>query len=59
LSCLATALSFACECTVKKELFWGYDMTDMAAAYIKDSQAFEDTEMQRMSDLPIGIERPR
>ena len=44
---------------VKKELFWGYDMTDMAAAYIKDSQAFEDTEMQRMSDLPIGIERPR
>ncbi len=38
-----------------KELFWGYDMTDMASAYIKDAQGFEDDEMQRMSDLPIGV----
>ncbi|MBT8099309.1 MAG: DsbA family protein, partial [Gammaproteobacteria bacterium] len=42
---------------VEKELFWGYDMTDMAIAYLKDPTAFEDAEMQRVSDLPIGIER--
>ena len=42
---------------VEKELFWGYDMTDMAIAYLRDPLAFEDTEMQRMSNLPIGVER--
>lgn len=42
---------------VEKELFWGYDTTDMAVSYIKDSQAFEDSEMQRLSNLPIGVER--
>ena len=42
---------------IEKELFWGYDMTDMAAAYLGDPLAFEDTEMQRMSELPIGVER--
>ena len=30
---------------VEKELFWGFDMTDMAIAYIRDPVAFEDTEM--------------
>lgn len=44
---------------VEQELFWGYDMTDMAAAYIEDSSAFEDAEMLRMSQLPIGVERPQ
>lgn len=44
---------------IDKELFWGHDMTDMAAAYIKDAQAFEDSEMQRVSNLPIGVERRR
>jgi len=44
---------------VGKELFWGYDMTDMAAAYIADSVAFEDAEMRRMSNLPVGVERRR
>lgn len=47
--------TIACE----KELFWGYDMTDMAIAYLRDPLAFEDTEMQRMSKLPVGVERPR
>ena len=42
-----------------RELFWGFDMTDMAAAYIEDSLAFEDAEMNRMGVLPIGVERPR
>lgn len=44
---------------VGKELFWGYDITDMATAYLRDPLAFEDTEMQRMGKLPVGIERPR
>jgi len=44
---------------VGKELFWGYDVTGMAAAYIDDPQAFDDAEMQRAGALPIGVERPR
>lgn len=44
---------------VEKELFWGYDMTDMATTYLRDPLTFEDTEMQRMSKLPVGVERPR
>ncbi len=43
---------------VGAELFWGFDMTDMAAAYIEDPHPFEDKEMQRMSQLPVGVERP-
>lgn len=42
---------------VDAELFWGYDMTDMAADYIRDPNAFDDAEMQRVSHLPIGAER--
>lgn len=44
---------------VEKELFWGYDMTDMATAYLRDPLGFENTEMQRMSNLPAGVERAR
>lgn len=43
---------------IGKELFWGYDMTAMAADYIDDPQAFDDAEMQRAGTLPIGVERP-
>ncbi len=42
---------------VDNELFWGYDMTDMASAYLEDPLAFEDSEMQRMNKLPVGAER--
>ena len=44
---------------VGKELFWGYDMTGMAAAFIDDPHALDDAEMQRARTLPIGVERPR
>ena len=44
---------------VDKELFWGFDMTDMAIDYISDPQAFEDAEMQHISNLPVGVERPQ
>lgn len=42
---------------VKDELFWGFDMTDMAITYLNDPDGFDDAEMQRMSDLPLGVER--
>lgn len=44
---------------VGKELFWGYDMTGMAAAYIGDPQSFADAEMQKAASLPVGVERLR
>jgi 2-hydroxychromene-2-carboxylate isomerase len=39
------------------ELFWGFDTTDMAAAYLADPLLFEDPEMRRLSELPIGVAR--
>ena len=44
---------------VGEELFWGYDMTEMATAYLEDPLVFEDSEMLRMNELPVGAERPR
>ena len=44
---------------IGEELFWGYDMTAMAAAFIDDPHAFDDAEMQRAGTLPVGVERPR
>ncbi len=42
---------------VGEELFWGYDMTDMAIAYLRDPASFEDAEMKRVTQLPVGVER--
>lgn len=44
---------------VGEELFWGYERTAMAAAYIRDPQAFDDEEMRKAATLPIGVERHR
>lgn len=44
---------------VRDEIFWGYDTTDMATAYINDPSTFEDSEMRRIRNLPIGIQRKR
>ncbi len=44
---------------VGNELFWGYDATDMALAYRGDPSSFNDAEMHRAANLPIGIERKR
>lgn len=38
--------------------FWGYDATSMALEYLRDPAAFMDDEMNRVSDLPIGVRRP-
>lgn len=39
------------------ELFWGYDMTEMAASFLDDPTSFEDAEMRRMNELPVGVQR--
>jgi 2-hydroxychromene-2-carboxylate isomerase len=40
-------------------LFWGDDATNMFLDYLRDPSLFEDSEMLRISSLPMGITRPR
>jgi 2-hydroxychromene-2-carboxylate isomerase len=40
-------------------LFWGDDATNMFLNYLRDPSLFEDSEMLRISSLPMGITRPR
>jgi len=42
---------------VDKELFWGFDATQMLLDYLHHPQQFEDTEMVRVSNLPVGVQR--
>lgn len=42
---------------VDRELFWGEDATDMFVDYLRDRDAFEEGEMQRIATLPIGAAR--
>jgi 2-hydroxychromene-2-carboxylate isomerase len=39
------------------ELFWGDDATDMLLDFIKDPALFEDPEMVRLSNMPMGVRR--
>jgi 2-hydroxychromene-2-carboxylate isomerase len=41
------------------ELFWGHDALDMAVDYLRDPAGFNDREMSRIDDLPVGVIRPR
>jgi 2-hydroxychromene-2-carboxylate isomerase len=41
------------------EIFWGFDATDMALAFIEDPAPFARGEMARAGALPIGAERRR
>jgi Putative transmembrane protein (PGPGW) len=41
------------------EIFWGHDAFDMVLDYLRDSAQFQDAEMQRIEDLPVGVVRPR
>jgi 2-hydroxychromene-2-carboxylate isomerase len=41
------------------ELFWGTDALPMARAYLANPRLFEDKEMRRVDDLPMGAVRPR
>lgn len=39
------------------ELFWGDDATDMLLDFIKNPALFEDPEMVRLSNMPMGVRR--
>ncbi len=41
------------------ELFWGHDAFDMALDYLRDPAPFNDDEMKRIEDLPVGAARSR
>ena len=36
-------------------LFWGYDMTDLALAYLEDPGLFDSGEYSRLAELPNGL----
>ena len=40
-----------------KELFWGLDATDMLLDYLADPGMFDQPEMRRIADLPVGAAR--
>ena len=42
---------------VDGELFWGFDATEMLFEYCSNPRMFADTEMQRVSALPIAAAR--
>ena len=42
---------------IDDEVFWGEDATDMMLDYLVDPDAFSRGEMQRLKDLPIGVQR--
>ena len=39
------------------ELFWGEDATDLFLSYLSNPDMFTTGEWQRISDLPVGIQR--
>lgn len=39
------------------ELFWGLDATEMLLDYLEHPDVFEDAEMRRIADLPVGAAR--
>jgi 2-hydroxychromene-2-carboxylate isomerase len=42
---------------IGEALFWGADATAMVADYIAQGCRFDDPEMARVADLPVGVER--
>ena len=40
-----------------REIFWGVDATDMLLDYLADQALFDDAEMRRVADLPVGAAR--
>ncbi|HUS97764.1 MAG TPA: 2-hydroxychromene-2-carboxylate isomerase [Hyphomicrobiaceae bacterium] len=42
---------------IDDEIFWGNDSTDMMLDYIRSPSIFQSPEMQRVSDMPMGLQR--
>jgi len=42
-----------------RELFWGHDAVEMVADYLRDPALFQDSEMQKIESLPVGVVRPK
>jgi 2-hydroxychromene-2-carboxylate isomerase len=42
---------------VGDRLFWGFDMTDAAVAYLRDDRIYASAQMRRAAELPDGIHR--
>ncbi|MBE0619256.1 MAG: 2-hydroxychromene-2-carboxylate isomerase [Burkholderiales bacterium] len=40
-----------------RELFWGLDATDMLLDYLADPTVFDEPEMRRIAELPVGAAR--
>ena len=43
--------------TSPRELFWGVDSLDMLLEYLDDPDTFNDDEMRRIEQLPVGVQR--
>ena len=43
--------------TIRNELFWGGDATEMMLDYINCTELFETAEMKRISSMPMGLTR--
>ena len=44
---------------VDDQIFWGFDAFDFLVDYLNDPTVLDNDEMRRVSNLPIGAERPR
>jgi 2-hydroxychromene-2-carboxylate isomerase len=44
---------------VGEETFWGHDAFDMVLDYLRDPASFDDAEMRRVGNLPVGVTRSR
>ncbi|MFQ5937654.1 MAG: 2-hydroxychromene-2-carboxylate isomerase [Acidiferrobacterales bacterium] len=42
---------------VDGEIFWGFDAVGFVIDYLRNPTLFQSAEMQRVSNLPIGVER--
>jgi 2-hydroxychromene-2-carboxylate isomerase len=44
---------------IENDIFWGHDAVDMVVDYLRDPSQFQDAEMQKADQLPIGVVRTR
>jgi 2-hydroxychromene-2-carboxylate isomerase len=44
---------------IEGEVFWGDDATEMMLDYLANAALFKTAEMQRISNMPMGLTRPK